>query len=49
MHKRQTVQSVALGKESFTVTVHPNIDYAFVVALILILEEINQDKRRNQH
>lgn len=50
MHKKQTtVQSIAFGKDNFMVTVHPNIDYAFVVALILILEEINQDKRRQQH
>ncbi|KAK9289917.1 hypothetical protein L1049_008078 [Liquidambar formosana] len=44
MHKKHSVQSVVLGKETFTVTVYPNIDYAFIVALVVILEEINEDK-----
>ncbi|XP_057458267.1 protein LURP-one-related 15-like [Lotus japonicus] len=46
MHKKNTVQSVAIGKDSFMLTVYPNNDYGFIVALILILDEINQDKRR---
>ncbi|KAI9153330.1 hypothetical protein LWI28_009679 [Acer negundo] len=41
MHKHETVQSVVLGKDSFMVTVYPNIDHAFIVALIVILNEIN--------
>nr|ACU16131.1 unknown [Glycine max] len=47
MHKKHTVQSIALGKDNFIVTVYPNIDYAFIVALILILDEINQDKKKD--
>ncbi|XP_054782552.1 protein LURP-one-related 10-like [Prosopis cineraria] len=43
MHKKHTVQSVMLGKTNFMVTVYPNVDYAFIVALIVILDEINQD------
>lgn len=42
MHKKHTVQSVLLGKDKFTVTVYPNMDYAFIVALIVILDEINK-------
>ncbi|KAK7382301.1 hypothetical protein VNO80_01145 [Phaseolus coccineus] len=47
MNKRHTVESMAFGKDNFMVTVYPNIDYAFIVALILILDEINQDKRQS--
>ncbi|XP_052299128.1 protein LURP-one-related 10 isoform X2 [Citrus sinensis] len=43
MQKRITAGSVMLDKDRYTVTVYPNIDYAFVVALIVILDEINND------
>lgn len=43
MHKKHTVQSVLIGKDNFAVTVYPNVDYAFIVALIVILDEINED------
>ena len=43
MHKKYNVQSVVLGKDTFAVTVYTNVDYAFIVALIVILEEINKD------
>lgn len=45
MHKKHTIQSIALGKTNFMVTVYPNVDYAFIVALIVILDEINQDSK----
>lgn len=48
MHKKESVQSVAFGKDNLTVRVYPNIDYAFIVAVMLILDEINQDKTRQQ-
>ncbi|KAI3474261.1 hypothetical protein Pfo_029049 [Paulownia fortunei] len=41
MHKKFSVQSILIGKDKFMVTVYPNIDYAFIVALIIILDEIN--------
>ncbi|KAG5582765.1 hypothetical protein H5410_053392 [Solanum commersonii] len=44
MHRKHTAQSILLGKDNFGVTVYPNVDYAFVVALIVILEEINEDR-----
>ncbi|OMO50980.1 hypothetical protein CCACVL1_30094 [Corchorus capsularis] len=37
MHKNHTVQNVLAGKDEFMVTVNPNIDYAFIVALLVIL------------
>ncbi|KAK6943223.1 LURP-one-related [Dillenia turbinata] len=43
MHKKHSVQSILLGKDRFNVTVYPNIDYAFIVSLIVILDEINKD------
>ncbi|XP_043725257.1 protein LURP-one-related 10-like [Telopea speciosissima] len=44
MHKKHTAQSVLFGKDTFTVTAYPNVDYAFIVSLIVILNEINEDK-----
>ncbi|GJZ30932.1 protein LURP-one-related 15 [Tanacetum coccineum] len=44
MHKKHTVQSIALGKDTFAVTVYPNVDYAFIISLVVILHEINQEK-----
>ncbi|KAJ4704305.1 LURP-one-like protein [Melia azedarach] len=41
MHKKTTIGSVLLDKDKFMVTVYPNIDYAFIVALIVILDDIN--------
>ncbi|KAB2069293.1 hypothetical protein ES319_A08G087600v1 [Gossypium barbadense] len=43
MHKKHSVESEFLGKDKFMVTVYPNVDYAFVVALIAILDGINND------
>ncbi|XP_012569043.1 protein LURP-one-related 10-like [Cicer arietinum] len=44
MHKKHTVKSLLIGKDHFMVTVYPNVDYAFIVALIVILDEINDDE-----
>ncbi|XP_030481340.1 protein LURP-one-related 10 [Cannabis sativa] len=44
MHEKDSAASLFLGKEAFRVTVFPNVDYAFVVALIVILREINADR-----
>ena len=41
MQKQVTAGSFFLGKDKFMVTVYPNIDYAFIVALIVILDAIN--------
>ncbi|XP_022743298.1 protein LURP-one-related 15-like [Durio zibethinus] len=45
MHKKVSVESVLLGKDKFMVTVYPNVDYAFIVALVAILDGINQQMR----
>ncbi|KAL8102106.1 protein LURP-one-related 15-like [Apium graveolens] len=44
MHRKHSVSSIVLGKDKFAVTVYPHVDYAFIVALIVILEEINEDR-----
>ncbi|KAK2973897.1 hypothetical protein RJ640_025606 [Escallonia rubra] len=41
MHKKHSAKSVLLGKDKFMVTVNPNVDYAFVVALIVLLDYIS--------
>ncbi|KAF7142318.1 hypothetical protein RHSIM_Rhsim05G0227700 [Rhododendron simsii] len=43
MHKKLSVQGLVLGKDNFAVTVFPNVDYAFIVALVVVLEEINNE------
>ncbi|KAF2305219.1 hypothetical protein GH714_003146 [Hevea brasiliensis] len=43
MQKKHTAQSILLGKDKFMVTVFPKMDYAFIVALIVILDDINHE------
>jgi len=43
MHKKHTLQSILIDKDHFAVTIYPNVDYAFIVVLIAILNEINED------
>ena len=43
MHRKHTAQSILLGKDKFMVTVFPNIDYAFIISLIVILDAINSE------
>ncbi|KAG6693252.1 hypothetical protein I3843_10G154700 [Carya illinoinensis] len=41
MSKETTVGSVMIGKDNYSVTIHPNVDYAFMVTLIVILDDMN--------
>ncbi|MCL7034595.1 hypothetical protein MKW94_000473 [Papaver nudicaule] len=41
MHKNKAVRDKVRGKDTFSLTVYPNVDYAFVVAMIGVLDEIN--------
>lgn len=43
MHGKQSEKGQILGEDTFGVTVYPNIDYAFIVALVVILDEMNED------
>ncbi|KAK3020880.1 hypothetical protein RJ639_047192 [Escallonia herrerae] len=47
MHRKHTAPSILLGKDKFTVTVYPNVDYAFIVSLIVILDAINREGAEN--
>ena len=40
MEKNKTVRSVLFGKDHLKMTIDPNIDYGFIVALIVILDAI---------
>ncbi|XP_077239182.1 protein LURP-one-related 15-like [Tasmannia lanceolata] len=44
MSRKYTAKNILLGKDTFGVTIYPNVDYAFIVALIVILDEINKDR-----
>lgn len=44
MNREYTVKNIVLGKDAFGVTIYPQVDYAFVVALIVMLDEINEDR-----
>nr|GEU93490.1 hypothetical protein [Tanacetum cinerariifolium] len=43
MRKKHTFQSFVLGKDRYDVTVYPNVDYAFIMALVVILHEYNEE------
>ncbi|CAH2053827.1 unnamed protein product [Thlaspi arvense] len=43
MNKNDTLQSVLFGKDNISVTVYPNVDYAFIASLIVILYDVNRD------
>ncbi|KAJ6765456.1 hypothetical protein OIU79_021619 [Salix purpurea] len=44
MHKRHSLASAILNPNSLGVIVYPNVDYAFIVALVVILGRINADQ-----
>ncbi|KAI3927108.1 hypothetical protein MKX01_029876 [Papaver californicum] len=41
MHKNKAVRDKVRGKDTFSVTVKPDVDYAFVVTMRPVLDEIN--------
>ncbi|RCV10156.1 hypothetical protein SETIT_2G090000v2 [Setaria italica] len=44
MNRQYTVSNVLLGKDTFGVTVFPHVDYVFVAALVVILDEIHRER-----
>ena len=44
MNRRHDVKSFLTGSDKFMVNVFPNVDYAFITALVVILDEINDDR-----
>ncbi|GAB4843002.1 hypothetical protein Ancab_012978 [Ancistrocladus abbreviatus] len=45
MHRHYKLPTIAVNQDSYGVTVNANVDYAFIVALIVVLHEINKDQR----
>lgn len=44
MCKKTTVRSVLIGKDHYSLTVHGNVDYAFIAALIVnILDDVTHN------
>ncbi|GFY82471.1 LURP-one-like protein [Actinidia rufa] len=43
MHKKHTAESILLGKDWFMVAVYPQIDYAFIDALLVIIDDIKKE------
>ncbi|KAI3829009.1 hypothetical protein L1987_03122 [Smallanthus sonchifolius] len=47
MHKPQTSKKMKSGEDKFTVTIQPNMDYAFMVSLFAIIDAMeNPDKKK---
>ncbi|KAI3995364.1 hypothetical protein MKX01_007558 [Papaver californicum] len=46
MHKNKAVRDKVRGKDTYSVTVNPNVDYAFVIAMRVVLNEFNTAKNR---
>ena len=44
MNRKFTVSNVLLGKDTFGVTVFPHVDYVFIAALVVILDEIHRER-----
>ncbi|KAI3841395.1 hypothetical protein MKX03_000022 [Papaver bracteatum] len=46
MHMNKAIEGKVRGKHTFSVTVYPNIDYAFVIAIRVVFYEINNPNSR---
>ncbi|PKA54062.1 Protein LURP-one-related 15 [Apostasia shenzhenica] len=44
MNREYTVKNIVLGKDAFGVTIYPRVDYAFIIALIVLLDEVNESR-----
>ena len=42
MHEMQPMENVKFSKDKFMVTIYPNVDYAFVVTLIAIVDAMKR-------
>ncbi|XP_034582755.1 protein LURP-one-related 15 [Setaria viridis] len=46
MKRKFTVSNVLLGKDTYCVTVFPNVDHVFIAALAVILDEVHRDRSK---
>uniref|UniRef100_K4A187 Tubby C-terminal domain-containing protein n=1 Tax=Setaria italica TaxID=4555 RepID=K4A187_SETIT len=44
MHRQHSAMSTLLGTDHYGLTVFPNVDYVFISALVVILQELHTDK-----
>ncbi|OMP12305.1 hypothetical protein COLO4_03319 [Corchorus olitorius] len=44
MHRKHSLKNMIMDKDCFQLTALPNVDYAFIVTLVVILDEINADR-----
>jgi uncharacterized protein YxjI len=44
INRKYTASNVVLGKDTFVVTVFPHVDYVFIAALVVILDEIHKER-----
>ena len=44
INRKYTASNVLLGKDTFVVTVFPHVDYVFIAALVVILDEIHRER-----
>ncbi|GMI93056.1 hypothetical protein like AT5G01750 [Hibiscus trionum] len=43
MYRNHNLKSLVINADNYGITAYPNVDYAFVVALVVILDEINRN------
>lgn len=43
--RKYTAANVLLGKDTFNVTVSPDVDHVFVAALVVVLDEVHSRDR----
>ncbi|CAN6197338.1 unnamed protein product [Urochloa humidicola] len=44
INRKYTAANVLLGKDTFVVNVFPHVDYVFIAALVVILDEIHRER-----
>ncbi|KAI3971784.1 hypothetical protein MKW92_020800 [Papaver armeniacum] len=50
MNKNKTVvRDKTRGKDRYSVNIHPNVDYAFVIAMSVVLNEINTSRSNGEY
>ncbi|RZC55818.1 hypothetical protein C5167_014678 [Papaver somniferum] len=47
MHKNKAIQDKVRVKDTYSLTVYPNVDYAFLVAMCAVLDKINTPRNRS--
>ena len=44
MSRQYELKNVLLGRDTFGITVYPNVDYALIVAIVVILDAIHRER-----